>query len=247
MEDERDEAMETLAAELAELLDDARRAERARAADRPDGARRGATAPGARYSRAMCGRYTLTRTNLGVVVKDLHAELDPSAEQLKFPRYNIGPGQLCAVARAGQEKPLLTAVKWGMRIGPRMVINLRSESAARRRDLARCVVPADGFYEWTGEKGHKRPIWFHREDGGLLYFAGLVDDGGAFAIVTSAAAGPVLEIHDRAPVMFTAVTARAWLKGGAPKIGAVEVVGQAVSAKANSVKNDDAGLLEAVG
>ncbi len=195
----------------------------------------------------MCGRYTLTRTNLGEVVEELHAELDPSAERLPLPRYNIGPGQTCAIARPGDEAPLLTAALWGLRLGPRLVVNLRSETAGRRRDLQRCVIPADGFYEWTGEKGHKRPLRFHRPDGGLLFFAGLADDAGTFAIVTDAAAGPVLEIHDRAPVMLTAATARTWLaKGGPPKSGAIKLVSVEVSPRANSVKNDDVGLLEPV-
>ena len=192
----------------------------------------------------MCGRYTLTRTNLGEVVKELHAELDPSAEQLHLPRYNIGPGQACAIARVGDDTPLLTAAVWGLRLGPRLVINLRSETAGHRRDLQRCVVPADGFYEWTGEKGHKRPIWFHRPDGELLFFAGLADDAGTFAIVTAPAAGPVLEVHDRTPVVLTAPKARAWLtQGGPPKGAAVKLVGVEVSPRANSVKNDDAELL----
>lgn len=199
----------------------------------------------------MCGRYTLTRRTLGEIVKDLHAQVDPAAEQLRLPRYNVGPGQTCAVARTGEEDdaPLLTTATWGLRLGPRMVINLRAESAGRRRDRKRCVVPADGFYEWTGEKGHKQPIWFHRPDGKLLFFAGLMQDNdGApptFAIVTDPAVGPVLEIHDRAPVMFTAATARAWLATGeAPEGGAVKVVGVEVSPRANSVANDDAELLE---
>ena len=190
----------------------------------------------------MCGRYTLTRTNLGEVVKELHAELDPATEQFRLPRYNVGPGQPCAIARASSAAPLLTTAVWGLRL----VVNLRSETAGRRRDLQRCVVPADGFYEWTGEKGHKRPIWFHRPDGKLLFFAGLVDDAGTFAIVTDPAVGPVLKVHDRAPVMFTAATARAWLAGGEVKGRAVELVSVPVSPRANSVKNDDAGLLEPV-
>jgi putative SOS response-associated peptidase YedK len=111
-------------------------------------------------------------------------------------------------------------------------------------DLAR-VVPADGFYERTGEKGHKRPLWFHRPDGKLLFFAGLVDDAGTFVIVTTPAAGPVLEMHDRAPVMFAAAKARTWLaNGGSPKGVAVKLAGVEVSPRANSVANDDAGLLE---
>ena len=143
--------------------------------------------------------------------------------------------------------PRVTAAAWGLRLGPRKVINLRAETAGRRRELQCCVVPGDGFFEWTGEKGHKRPIWFHRADGGLIFFVGLADDAGTFAIVTEAAWGPVLAIHDRAPVMFTAAAARTWLgKGGPPKGTAVELVGVAVSPRANAVTNDDAALLEPV-
>lgn len=195
----------------------------------------------------MCGRYTLTRTNLGEAVKALHAELDPSAEQLPLPRYNIGPGQTCVVARPGDDAPLLTSALWGLRLGPRLVVNLRSETAGHRRDLQRCVIPADGFYEWIGEKGHKRPIWFHRPDDELIFFAGLVDEASTFAIVTDAAVGPVHEVHDRAPVMFTAAGARMWLtKGGPPKGAAIKLASVEVSPRANSVANDDAGLLEPV-
>ena len=65
--------------------------------------------------------------------------------------------------------------------------------------------------------------------------------------MTDPAAGPVLDVHDRAPVMFTAAKARAWLaKGGPPKGAAIKLVGVEVSPRANSVKNDDAGLLEPV-
>ena len=66
--------------------------------------------------------------------------------------------------------------------------------------------------------------------------------------MTEAASGPVLAIHDRAPVMFPAAAARAWLgKGGPPKSTAVEeLVGVEVSPRANAVTNDDASLLEAV-
>jgi putative SOS response-associated peptidase YedK len=201
----------------------------------------------------MCARYTLTRSELGEVVKLLGADVDHSARQIHLPRFNVGSAQRCVIAINGDgldgatlsPRPVLTAAVWGVHLGGHMVVNLRSETARRRPGFQRCVVLTDGFYEWTGEKGHKCPLWFHRPDGGLLFFAGLADDAGTFVIVTALAAGPVLEVHDQAPVMFTATKARTWLaKGGPPKSAAVKLVGVEVSLRANSVANDDAGLLE---
>ena len=80
----------------------------------------------------------------------------------------------------------------GLRLGPRKVSHLRSETAWHRRDLLSSIVPADGFFAWTRDKGDKRSIWFYRHDGGLVFFAGLADDAGTFAIVLGGASRPVL-------------------------------------------------------
>jgi putative SOS response-associated peptidase YedK len=163
----------------------------------------------------MCARYTLTRTELGGVVEELGADIDPSAAAIRLPRFNVGPSQICVIAREeargdGEVRPVLTAATWGLRLGRQVVVNVRSETAGTRRPgLRRCVVPTDGFYEWTGEKGHKRAIWFHRPGGELVLLAGLVGEGegeGAlprFAVLTAAAQSPVKEIHDRMPVVLT--------------------------------------------
>jgi putative SOS response-associated peptidase YedK len=202
----------------------------------------------------MRARYTLTRSELGDIVTLLGANVDPSARQNHLPRFNVGSAQRCVIAVGGDgadasAAPVLIAAVWGLQLGGRMVINLRSESAGRRPGLQRCVVPSDGFYEWTGEKGHRRPIWFHRRGGELVLLAGLLDVAvGApptFAVLTAPARAPVVEIHDRMPVVLGAERARRWLaSGGRPEVEELGLVATEVSPRVNSVANDDASVLE---
>jgi putative SOS response-associated peptidase YedK len=133
------------------------------------------------------------------------------------------------------------------------VINARSETAGKRfRGTRPVIVPADGFYEWTGAKGARRPLWFRPRGGGLLYLAGLTEDlpdgRRAFVILTTDASGPVAEIHDRMPVVLPREKIQAWIEQGdsgllvpAPPdfLTATEV-----SSRVNDVKNDDASLLD---
>jgi putative SOS response-associated peptidase YedK len=207
-----------------------------------------------RYAVGMCARYTLTRSELGEIVKLLGADVDPSARQIHLPRFNVGPAQQCVIAVGGDgarasRAPVLIAARWGLQLGGRMVVNLRSETAGRRPGLQRCVVPTDGFYEWTGEKPHRRPIWFHRPSGELVLLAGLLEAAvGApptFAVLTAPARAPVVEIHDRMPVVLGAERARSWLaRGGGPDVEELGLVATEVSARANSVTNDDASVLD---
>lgn len=82
----------------------------------------------------------------------------------------------------------------------------------------RAIVPAQGWYEWTGEKGAKQPWHIHRADGAPLYLAALVghDDGesktaNGFTIVTAAADGGLLDVHDRRPIALDAADAAMWM------------------------------------
>jgi putative SOS response-associated peptidase YedK len=124
-------------------------------------------------------------------------------------------------------------------------------------------VPADGFFEWTGPKTARQPIWFHREDGGLILLAGLYEYwpsgaetfGRTFTIVTTAANGVVGQVHDRMPVILDDEGAEAWMVPGHKATGLQDLlvpagddllVATPVSPRANSVKNGDPGVLEQV-
>ncbi len=202
----------------------------------------------------MCARYTLTRSELGDVVKELGADVDPSARQIHLPRFNVGPAQSCVIAISGagpamSARPVLTAATWGLHLGGHAVINLRSETAGLRPGLQRCVVPIDGFYEWTGEKGHRRPVWCHRPGREIILLAGLLDvASGApptFAVLTAPAREPIASIHDRMPVVLGAERARSWLvKGRRPEVEDLGLQAVEASPRVNSVANDDASLLE---
>src|SRR5262249_18104823 len=111
----------------------------------------------------------------------------------------------------------------------------------------RCLIPADGFYEWLGKKGHRQPGWFHAPPGQLLTFAGLYDRDGNFVIITTEANHHVAPVHDRMPAIIRPDDRDAWLAAADPKLVRPAPDGYLtktlVSARVNSVANDDPGCL----
>ena len=140
----------------------------------------------------MCGRFTL-RTPAPVLIA--HFELDLRSQRLLplfEPRYNIAPTQEIAVVRADPADGRRTAsmLRWGLvpawskePLTGRPMINARAETLAQKPAFRsayrsrRCLIPADGFYEWQppagGRRGKKQPFHIHRPDGGPFAFAGL--------------------------------------------------------------------------
>ena len=194
----------------------------------------------------MCGRFTLRAPG-----EEVAAFFDPGGPGPDLrPRYNIAPGQLVAAVRAEGAERRIAMLRWGLvpgwakdpAIGHRL-INARAETAhekpAFRRAFAarRCLIPADGFYEWERAGGRRQP-WFigAREGGGLFAFAGLwerwrVREGvrltGALAgarpgdavetcaILTTAANAALAPIHGRMPVILPPEAFGPWLAGAA--------------------------------
>ena len=126
----------------------------------------------------MCGRYTLTKTADELVeVFDVRSTPDFA---LDLPRFNIAPTQVAPVLVLGPEGRRLGALKWGLvpfwaddpSVGNRL-INARSESVREKPSFReafqrrRCLIPADGFYEWRAQEGGgpKTPYWIHRGGG----------------------------------------------------------------------------------
>ncbi|AKT36408.1 SOS response-associated peptidase [Chondromyces crocatus] len=135
------------------------------------------------------------------------------------------------------------------------------EAFARRR----CVIPADGFYEWTGPKGARQPVWFHPQRGGLLHLAGLHETWHdpttgegfrTFVILTTAANDVVAPLHDRMPVLLAPEDVDAWLDVEGSNLDEVEALMRPapakvlalrpVSRRVNTTREDDPGLLDAV-
>jgi putative SOS response-associated peptidase YedK len=206
---------------------------------------------------------TLTRRDLEEVADELEAVRDPEGAALYRPRYNVAPTDLHPIVRLADGRRLLQRARWGFPggAGRPTLINARSETAPFRDRFREafvngtCIVPADGFYEWSGPSDGRRPFWIRRADGRLLLLAGLWEDqpapdGGRarhFTILTTAANPTVARIHDRMPVVLAPEQAAGWLAGGSHReLGpAPEGVLEArpVSRRVNSVRNDDPGCL----
>jgi putative SOS response-associated peptidase YedK len=204
----------------------------------------------------MCGRYTLTYADLSLVAAELEALVDPAAAELYRPRYNVAPTQAAVVARAesdaGPDRALLVPAVWGLHRDQRLVINVRSENAAARFFGGRCVVPADGFYEWTGEGRDRRPVWFHLPAGAPFFMAGILDGprgepAPSFAVLTAPARPPISAVHDRMPVLLSAEGARRWILGPPPRVivpDDLPLEARPVSPRANTVAHDDPACIE---
>jgi len=205
----------------------------------------------------MCGRMTLTQPDLGRAAGELGATV--SQPELYRPRYNVAPTDQHWIVVAGPEGRRIVPARWSF--GPRSLINARSEALANAKRGAfkealekhRCIVIADGFFEWTGARDARRPIWYHRKDGGLLWIAGVwepqAEGKPGFVVLTTDANDLVARVHDRMPVILDADRVARWLEKAAPEVLAPApddlLVAQPVSPRANSVKNDDPACLDA--
>lgn len=216
----------------------------------------------------MCGRFTL-RTPATRVAELFDLEEIPILE----PRYNIAPTQPVAALRlapsAGSPKIELIMLRWGLipfwakdpKVGARS-INARSESVEEKptfRDAfqkRRCLILADGFYEWRKEGKTKQPYHIHFFDDRLLAFAGLWDrwrsaDGDIIescTILTTSAGPQLSHLHERMPVILHRRDQSGWLDGSAGAEVLVpytddDFVLTAVSSVVNSVKNDSPACL----
>ena len=217
----------------------------------------------------MCGRYSVT--------------LPPESIRRLFQygnrpnlraRYNIAPTQPAPVVRvreaASSGDRELLELRWGLvpswarepGDGP-LMINARLETVAEKpafRDAfrsRRCLVPADGFYEWKREDKAKQPFRIHPADGGPVGFAGVWErwtgrEGEvveSFAILTTEAQGAIREIHDRMPVMLDPSAFDAWLDPALTNpnlvrarirlISVDSLVAEPTSKYVNAVRNDD--------
>jgi putative SOS response-associated peptidase YedK len=187
----------------------------------------------------MCGRYTLTSP------EDIAARfgLGALAETHIEPRFNVSPTQAVPTIRSRDGAPALEMMRWGfqpawMKKGNRPPpINARAETLMERpmfkgaANKGRCLIPADGFYEWKvipGQKA-KQPMHIRLKDGALFAFAGLWTWGGdevgpTCVIITTAPNELVSTIHDRMPVILTEHGERLWMDADAPTEEALSVL-----------------------
>ena len=175
----------------------------------------------------MCGRFTL-RTPARRVAEEFQLEELLSLEA----RYNIAPAQNILAVRSSSDGREAVTLKWGLipswakdsSIGARL-INARSETVEEKpafRDAfkrRRCIVPADGFYEWKQTGGSKQPYYFRMNDGHPFGFAGLWErwrtpegEGVETCSILTTEANEVLSpVHRRMPVILHPDTYDLWL------------------------------------
>ncbi|MCB1430969.1 MAG: SOS response-associated peptidase [Alphaproteobacteria bacterium] len=183
----------------------------------------------------MCGLYSFRKS------PEETRSLFNYVEQPNFPpRAHVAPGGPIAIVRQGaadeaQGQRHFALVRWGFvpswakELKPgKPLINARGETAAEKPTFRnamkrrRCLIPADGFYEWLGDQpGKKVPYFIHRQDNGLFAFAGLWEhwmapDGSELetaAIITTSPNREVGEIHNRMPVVIAPEDHETWLTG----------------------------------
>ena len=182
----------------------------------------------------MCGRYTLT-----VPLSNLVDAFDISPPEFEYrPRYNIAPTQEVPIIAQDDRGRRMGLLRWGLvpawakdpSMGSRL-INARSETVAQKPSFRsafrqrRCLVPADGFYEWkkggegTGGTPSKTPFWIHLKGRAPFVFAGLWErwesKGGpplfTFTILTTEASPEIRHIHPRMPAILIPPAISAWL------------------------------------
>ncbi|HEY9877898.1 MAG TPA: SOS response-associated peptidase [Leptolyngbyaceae cyanobacterium] len=225
----------------------------------------------------MCGRYSQSQMGEAVAAA-FHLSSPPSIE----PRYNIAPTQPVSaiLATAGKPEPRHHLLRWGLipnwskdpAIGNRL-INARAETVAEKPSFRnafkrrRCLIVADGFYEWKTDPDSKakQPYYFQLQEHDLFAFAGLWEQwtdpqsGGELETCTilTTAANAVLEpVHDRMPVILPQEHYEAWLDPDFYDPSALQALLQpydaeamqsyAVSKAVNSPKNDSSACLEPV-
>jgi putative SOS response-associated peptidase YedK len=208
----------------------------------------------------MCGRMTLSRRDLDEVADELEAVYPPEMADLHRPRFNVAPTDSHPMLRlrGGAGARELVPALWGLGLpgrGP-LLINARSETAAVKDSFReafvhrRCVIPADGFYEWEGQGPDRRPFWIRSPGPRLLLFAGLYGEERGelrFTILTTAANPDVAALHDRMPALLSGDQVMTWLRDGSPSVLHPALPGSLVatpvSRRVNSVKNDDPACL----
>jgi putative SOS response-associated peptidase YedK len=212
----------------------------------------------------MCGRY---------VSPDQSAierawKIDRTSSN-PFPRrFNVQPTTEVPVLRRERAALVLQAARWGLiphwwkkDAPPTHTINARLEEAAGKpmwRDplrRSRCLLPAEGWYEWQALAGGKQPHHLRRADGRPFCFAGLLavwQEHWSCAILTKAAEGPAAEVHDRMPVVLPDEAFTAWLDPDLADASqfarehalAREFTHYPVSKRVNNARHEGADLIE---
>jgi putative SOS response-associated peptidase YedK len=233
----------------------------------------------------MCGRFVSARKRLELL-EQFAVERDSVAED-REPDYNVAPTKRIYAVLDHKEDRELRLVRWGLVpswakdiSGGARMINARAETVATKPAFRsafgkrRCLIPADGYYEWQTAGKAKQPHYIYRTDGGVLAFAGIyelwrdasapADDEDAWywsaAIITTDATDDIGKIHDRTPMVIAPESWTDWLDPAnnekelllatmlpATSSAAGGLTSYPVSTAVNSVRNNGPDLVEPLG
>lgn len=216
----------------------------------------------------MCGRYRLSRRK-----QIIEEHFDAASDEDWTPRYNIAPTQPVPIIRQHPQQPkrVMSLVRWGLipswstnASGAARMINARSDTAhvlpafKNALKLRRCLIPADGFYEWQKRGSSRQPYCFEAKDGELFALAGLwerwKDPNGKWvkscSILTTAPNAVTSPVHDRMPIILHPESYDLWLDPGMHDIAGVQNLlkpcdaaflrSYRIGKRVNNVANDDA-------
>jgi putative SOS response-associated peptidase YedK len=224
----------------------------------------------------MCGRFV---QNIPFETLQQNFNIRTSTHDI-IPNYNVAPAQEILVIIKHDNENNLEQLHWGLvpfwakdiSIGSRM-INARAETVSQKPSFRnafkkrRCLIPADGFYEWKGKKGNKQPYYVASSSGEPFAFAGLwetwadkeSDEESVYkscTIITTAASEGIREIHHRMPVILDTNFYEKWLNAEIQDPKGLEIILQdglihdmkyyPVSTFVNSVKNNDPNCIKPI-
>ncbi len=209
----------------------------------------------------MCGRFTLANPTAALNAMPWLHDAPPLS-----PHHNIAPGQQTLMIH-GQPQPIARLARWGIvknwtsRAG-NLLINARAQTVLETPTFAdsfrhrRCVIPADGFYEWSKTGTTAQPFLFQLTSGAPFCLAGLHEHSGGemnFVILTTNANATVKHVHARMPVMLSPADALAYLttSADAPEMRHLfqpfpseRMISHRVSPLVNRVENDSPACMQ---
>lgn len=224
----------------------------------------------------MCGRYAASRRPEELIEE---FEIESVPARLLEPNWNTAPTQSIYVVAEVEQRRTLFIASWGLipswskdSKGGAKTINARVESVAEKPSFRaafkarRCIIPADGYYEWYTKVVPKQPFYIHRLDGRALAMAGLYEHWRnpisgeliiSATVITTASKGGIAQIHDRMPVLLPRERYASWL-APAPSPNEsllalldvpeadLDLVALPVTRRVNSVRNNGRELIEAI-
>lgn len=179
----------------------------------------------------MCGRISQARDlmdyyeGIGLPADEIFHRMPPPR------RFNVSPGTDVLAIHALDDRIQDDAIRWGYhtkwakekKIPPAVNATIEKAKTGYWSGLwkrGRAIVPADGWYEWTGEKGNKQPWFIKHKSGNPIFIAALTgyrpdveedQPHGGMALVTTESEGGMLDVHDRRPIVLSAEDAKMWI------------------------------------